>query len=165
MWRTRTNPKPSDPGSGWVRQICRLAGRPTLVVAYRLLMEDVNIWVLMSGWGRPIQLNLKPWNSRTHRTEQYRAQNWEHKNQTRTEPKFSAQVCEELKPNRTLTFVRTWIEPNPSSEGSFPSLEYTMGGGSATPLKAWTALSSPASPTGAYSLGLQQVAIPVQVYV
>jgi len=31
-------------------------------------------------------------------------------------------TCEELEPNRTFTFVRTRTEPNPISEGSFPSL-------------------------------------------
>jgi len=35
------------------------------------------------------------------------------------EPKFSALVKNS---NRTLTSVRTRTEPNPSSEGSFPSL-------------------------------------------
>ena len=63
-----------------------------------------------------VQLHLKPSNSRTHiepnRTENIRNPNW-------------TQIfctCEDLEPNRTLTFVRTRTEPNPSSEGSFPSL-------------------------------------------
>ena len=38
MWRTRTESEPSDSGSGWVRQICRLAG------------TFWNIWSLMAGY-------------------------------------------------------------------------------------------------------------------
>ena len=55
----------------------------------------------------------------SYRTEL--TQNWEYKNRTHI---FC--ICEELEPNRTLTFVRTRTEPNHSSDGSFPSLNGTM---------------------------------------
>ena len=71
-------------------------------VAYRVLMEDVSIWILMSGCVdfsgtlndfviTEVQLNLKPSNSRTH-IEPNRTQNWKYENRTRTEPKFSPLV-------------------------------------------------------------------------
>jgi len=98
-------------------------------VAYRVLMEDVSIWILMSGCVdfsgtlndfviTEVQLNLKPSNSRTH-IEPNRTQNWEYKNRT--------QIFTLVKnSNQTITFVRTWTEPNPSSEGSFPSLVFVF---------------------------------------
>ena len=87
-------------------------------------MEDVNIWILISGCVdflahdfntfyislqialndfviTGVQLNLKPSNSRT-RIEPNRTQNWEYKNWTRTEPKFSA-----------LVKNSNWTEQNP----------------------------------------------------
>jgi len=154
-----------------MRHICRSAGT-FAVSAYRLLMEDVNIWILMSGCMdfsgtqflclvltfyislqialndfviSEVQLNLKPSNSRTHIEP--------NQSELKTENRRTELcTCEELEPNHTVTFVRTWTEQNPSSEGSFPCLVLNLQtvmlvsvAGRSSSRRAWTALDEASS--------------------